>query len=145
MGGARYLMLFFLVLLFLSACTHADQWTTSHIKIKGLDSGLTRTLYHTKDKVNGIDIELLEAKEHLTAYLQVHSQTIPPCKNDPKKCSGELIVRDRTYLFLAERHAGGQRLNVPQDIQTLMIKLIEEKKSFTLKIEGYEETVPFKI
>lgn len=129
-------MHYLLILFFLVACTHADQWTVSNIRTKGLDSALSRFLYRTEDKINGIDIEIIGTKERLTTYLQVHSQMIPA-----QKSKGEIVVGNQVYPFLAEYHAGGQRLGVPEDIQMLMIELLKQKKSFVIKIEGYEETV----
>lgn len=129
------------LLLLLSSCVKSDPWSLTTIQTKGLETPLSRLYYHTSDRVNGIDLEILIAQGKLVSFLQVHREAIPPLSKQPDKARGKLILEGQAYPFIAERHGGGQRLNLPEKSQDQIISLLKEGKSFTLQVDGYEEII----
>lgn len=128
-------------LILLSSCVKSDHWSLNRIQTKGIDSALCRLYYHTKDRVNGIDIAMIASGAKITTYLQVHSEAIPPFSKDPQKARGKLLFQDQELFFLADRHSGGQRLNLTDEIQKKILELLEQNIAFIIRIDGYEEKV----
>ncbi|HSX11886.1 MAG TPA: hypothetical protein VLF61_00145 [Rhabdochlamydiaceae bacterium] len=93
-----------------------------------------RLYYQSEDKGGGIDIEMLKTENRLTTYLQVRSGMLETEK-------AKIFVDGQEYLFIVERHRGGQRFNVPQEMQQLMLDCLSKEKSFILKLAGYQEQV----
>ncbi|HSX03271.1 MAG TPA: hypothetical protein VLG76_00930 [Rhabdochlamydiaceae bacterium] len=120
------------IILFLSfclcGCAKPDHWSVKHIETT------SRLCYHSEDKVGGINLEMLKTNERLTTYLQIPSGIL-----DVEKA--KIIVDDKEHVFAVERHRGGQRFNVPDKMQELMIGLLNDGKSFIVKIAGYKEKI----
>lgn len=118
----------FLIFVLCMSCSHQDQWSVKHIET------VSRLCYHSEDKVGGIDIEMLKNNEQLSTYLQVRAGIIATDK-------AKLIIEGKETAFTLERHRGGQRFNVPPQMQEMMLQALTNGKSLILKVAGYQEIV----
>jgi len=98
----------------------------------------TKLLYAAKDPVNGVDLEMLQIGGALIAYLQVHSQVVPPYRGNGKEALVTLKVDDQVTSGIAERHEGGQRLRLTRDLQEQLLEALQAQKSVQLQLEGYQ-------
>lgn len=111
-----------------SGCSRYDPWSVKYIE------NSSRLCYHSADKLGGIDIEMLKTEEKLTSYLQIRSGMLETEK-------AVLIAQNKEYFFTLDRHRGGQRFNIPEEMQTLMINLLNEEIGFAIKMGGYKEKI----
>ena len=135
-------MKFFWVLaLLLFGCIKEQKWSLQHVKSKKHLFDSSRLCYRTADRVNGIDIAIIHIKKKSLVYLEVHAQRIPPYLGDEKKAHLKFLSKNKEYLFQAERHTGGQRVALPNEIQDRLIELLKSSFSLTIELDGYRETI----
>ncbi len=130
-----------LLLLFLSACTRHGCWQVQNLPARELCFKSARLLYRSCDRSCGIDIELLSGPDFLATYIQVTSGYIPCNPENPATSKVILRGATRTLTVDAERHAGGQRLSLPQAAQEFFLTALKRGEPFCLELEGYSEVV----
>ena len=101
----------------------------------------SKLTYYTKDKVHGMDLELISTQESLKAYLTVHSTPPKPHKGDEKKRIVELDISGEKQLFEAYCHEGGQRICLPENITTLIVETLSKNLSLKIRVPGYATTI----
>ena len=127
-----------LLLLFtLFGCYETSPWNVSYLE--GGDSSRVSCL--TRDKVNGVGVEMVYAKNSLRTYLEVHSQSIPPYRGNEQEALVILKTATQVIRTVASRHAGGQRLLLPSDSQQILIDNLLEGESVTIELQGYRQTL----
>lgn len=132
---------FFFLLLFLWGCSSSPTWNISHQKGSQKEFDSSRLSYPLRDKVNGIGVEMVFAKNNLRTYLEVHSQTIPPYRNNPKEALVKITAGKKTVHGIVHRHQGGQRASLPQDLQELIVNHLLEGSQVKLELIGYSTTL----
>jgi len=128
-------------LFLLCSCTQNDNWAVNHIQTGNEAFNSSKLSFPTHDAVNGIDLEFLCVQGKVHAYLQVHSQTIPPYQGNPKEAVVTLQMGETTFSGIAHRHEGGQRLLLSDSLQEHLLKALKENKSVTIRLEGYKTVV----
>jgi len=131
----------FILLLSLFGCYSSNGWEVAHVQAGNPDYDSARLSYHISDRVNGIGIEMIYARKQLHTYLEVHSQTIPPHQNNLQEALVKLTIGNEHHRSTAYRHAGGQRLSLPQDLQSMFIDALEHGEAVTIALEGYSATI----
>lgn len=76
-------------------------------------------------------------KNNLRTYLEVHSQTIPPYRSNPKEALVKVTTGQKTIHGVAHRHQGGQRVTLPQDLQDMIVQHLLEGSPVKLELIGY--------
>ncbi len=135
--GRNFLPLF----LFLWGCSPSSEWQVSHQKGSQKEFNSSRLSYPIRDKVNGIGVEMVYVKNNLRTYLEVHSQTIPPYKNNPKEALVRIKTDEKTIHGIAHRHEGGQRATLPADLQDILVDNLLKGSTVTLELIGYTTTL----
>jgi hypothetical protein len=125
----------------MTACTKSTPWQADHIHTGDAAYNSTKLSYPARDHVNGADLEMLLIGNSITSYLQVHSQTIPPYRGNPKEALVSIKVDDQVFSGVAQRHEGGQRVRLTLDLQEQLIQALQTKKSVQLQLEGYQSLI----
>ncbi len=86
-------------------------------------------------------VEMIYTQDHLRTHLEVHSQTIPPYQGNQNQVLVTLKTAGQTTHSLAYRHAGGQRVTLPSDLQDLLIQSLLKGDPVTLELPGYSTTL----
>lgn len=84
---------------------------------------------------------MIYAQDSLRTYVAVHSQTIPPFKGNTKEAFISLKVLDQSFQGVGHRHAGGQRVLLPAELQNILIQNLLGGKPITIQLQGYSTTV----
>lgn len=127
------------VLVLFTSCQRYCDWQYHRIDEKNCKT--TRIHYHSKDPVQGIDIEILQAEDQLATYLQVHSQPLPSSSEHPGTTQIKLFTMRGQKIFFAPIHAGGQRVRLSEVMQRELISSLTEGNPITLELSGYRETI----
>lgn len=127
----------YLLLLFLCGCSASPTWQVSHQKGSQKEFDSSRLSYPLHDKVNGIGVEMVFVKNSLRTYLEVHSQTIPPYRNNPKEALVKITAGEKTHHGIVHRHQGGQRVTLPEELQDVVVSYLLEGSPVKLELIGY--------
>lgn len=126
-----------LLVLALFGCATSSPWNVSYLQ----GAGSSRLSSPAHDRVNGVGVEMVYTQNSLRTYLEVHSQTIPPYHGNDKEAIITLKTTDQTFHAIAHRHAGGQRLLLPADLQQILIDNLLSNQPVTIELQGYRETL----
>ena len=129
------------LLLFLYGCQSPNHWQVSHQKGSQKEFDSAKISYPVRDKVNGVAVEMIYAKEGLRTYLEVHSQMIPPYQSDLKKALVKIKTSGKTLQGVAHRHQGGQRASLPHDLQQAIVDSLLGGHPVTIELIGYSTTL----
>jgi hypothetical protein len=129
------------VLALLCSCSHNDSWAVNSIKTGSLEFDSSKLSYQSKDPIRGLDLEILNIRGQLHAYLQVRSHTITPYENNPKKALLTFIVEDTTYSDVALRHEGGQRVSLSEHMQEILISSLKKDLPVTVRLGSFETII----
>lgn len=130
-----------LVCLFFLSCSAKSPWVSQSIKTGNPDYNSTRLVYHSPDKLHGIDLELLKTGETTRLYLIVHSHTVPPYKGDPKRAAVLLTIDKKSYTVIAGRREGGQKLLMPDSARELILSALKNGTFIDISLKGYTAKV----
>jgi hypothetical protein len=133
------LILLFPLLCF--ACTKTSHWSHDCIHSQNKEHHSSRLCYFSKDPIHGIDLELLNTKEHLKVYLNVHSAPIPPCQGNAKSVLVKLKIDDEQFSFIAHRLEGGQRILLPKENAEQLIEALKNHREVTLVLNDYRTVI----
>jgi hypothetical protein len=117
----------------LASCQTNPVWQATHMP----SQDGARLSYHVQDIVNEVGVQICRHKEQITTHLEVHSQSIPPYQDNPQAALVKLKVENQIFEAVARRHAGGQRLTLPLQLQESLIDNLRAGKTVTLLLEGY--------
>jgi hypothetical protein len=131
----------FFSFLLLWGCAASPHWQVSHQKGSQTQFDSARLSYPTRDRVSGVAVEMIYARNKLRTYLEVHSQTIPPHLGNPKEAAVKLKTPHETICGIAHRHQGGQRLTLPAHLQEILIHHLMEGSAVTIQLAGYSTTL----
>ena len=132
----------FLLLIYLCSCNKTNRWSLDHVRSDDCSSDSSKLSFHAPDRVNGIDLEILQlyqsgTQKTLHLYLNVHASPIPPFNNHPKEALVTIIIDENKHSFIAHRREGGQRVLLPDASHSLIIGSLKEKKAVTIQLQGY--------
>ncbi len=129
------------LLILLSCSSRPSAWQTDRIVTSDSKYDSSKLTFHAKDRINGIDLEILKTEKTSHLYLIVHSAPVPPYKKDPKSALVTFFKEGNKEIFIAHRHEGGQRLRVPDALFEKIINALEQKESLVITLEGYSTEV----
>lgn len=124
----------FLPLIFLLGCVKSSDWSTEQIKEKNTQS--KRISHHTKNPVDGIDVEMLLTENEIITYLQIQSKLL-----EQETVSLALKSKDGQLTFQIPFHRGGQRIRLPAEVQEELFSLLSKGLDVTIAFSGYSETI----
>jgi hypothetical protein len=125
----------------LCGCSRTDRWQETSIQTGSSKYDSSRLLYVAEDRVNGIDLELLQTPQGLKIYLLVHSSPVAPYGEEGKKSLVRISTEKEKKVILATRREGGQRLLLPETIYPFILTALKEKEWLTLQLSGYETRI----
>lgn len=134
-GGCALLLLSFL------SCNQSDSWQISRIETGTPKFDSSKLTYHSPDRSNGIDLEMLHTHQSLHFYLQVHSQTIPAYQGNPKEALVNITIGETKHALVAPRHEGGQRLLLPDSAHDIIITALKANQPIKIELEGYSASI----
>lgn len=130
-----------LVVLLLWGCSSTPAWQVSHQKGSQKEFDSARLSYPVHDRVNGVAVEMIYAKQSLRTYLEVHSQMIPPYQGNPQEALVKIKTQDQTVHGIAHRHQGGQRATLPPELQQTVVDHLLKGTPVTIELIGYSTTL----
>lgn len=86
-------------------------------------------------------MEFLKIGDDISSYFIVHSHPLIPSPLDVTKTEVVLLFEGQKFHFLENFRAGSQKIVLSNELQKQLIPLLEEGKSVTIRIGGYEETL----
>lgn len=113
------------------------------VHLDGADPAFSsaRLTFPIRDKVHGIGVHMISTPGQISTYLEVHLQTIPPYRGDPKEGLVKITMNGKTLRSTAYRHEGGQRLSLSPEMNYLLIEALQNHHPVTLELEGYSTTL----
>ena len=129
--------------LFLFSCIACSppchQWQIAIIKAYCPPATYVKTYLPATNTFSGMEVELMCHNGCLNLYLNAITLQFPT--TNPKQTELKIVVCDQTYIFLAERLNGGQRLLLPDDAKQLVICSLLEENCVKIYAGRYETTV----
>ncbi|MGM0440021.1 MAG: hypothetical protein ACQEP8_02770 [Chlamydiota bacterium] len=134
----------FLTLLFIfNSCTSSPpRWQFENLRGTHASDRSERIFFPASNPVTGLEVEFLRSSFGRQMYLNVFSRTIPPAKDKENLSLVSIVVNDQVQNFYAYRLQGGQRLLIPDYYQEYIIKSLSQGKEVTIKLQGFQETIP---
>lgn len=125
----------------LCACNKQSHWGSDQIYSDDVESRSTKLTYFSKDKIHGIDMELIRIGQRLNIYLNTHSIPAPPYNGDPKKTLVKIKTTEGVHSFEAYRFEGGQKFLLPEEASQILISALQNREAPTLILPGYRTTI----
>ncbi len=129
------------LLLFLLGCESNKSWEVSHVQAGKKDYNSSRLSYPVHDTVNGIGIEMICAQGLINTYLEVHAQQVPAYQGNDKEALVILKIEGKTFQGIGHRHAGGQRVSLPPQLQQLLTESLQLNQPVMVMLEGFFTTL----
>ncbi len=129
------------LLLLLCSCARNDSWSASYIKSGHSEFDSSKISYHSQDRAQGLDLEILQVGGLTHAYFQVQSHTIASYEGNPKKALLTFVVGEDTYSDIALRHEGGQRVSLSDKMQQLLLSSLQKNLSVTVRLGSFETII----
>lgn len=120
-----------------ASCQTPSRWTASHMQANDPSFRSSRLTYHCQDRINEINVEFLKTRSSLHCYLYVHSDAIPPYKGALQEARVQLLIESTQHTIIAMRHAGGQRLLLPDSAGSLILSALDKGTPVFIKLDGY--------
>jgi hypothetical protein len=127
-------MRLFPCLVLLCACSHPTQWEQSRVHGASSEYDSSRLVYHSQNRMTGIDLEWIKLENDSFFYLNVHGPAI-------QQSHIVLIIDNEREVFEGLSHAGGHRVAIPDAYKDKILNAILAEKPITLQIDGYIEKI----
>lgn len=118
--------------LLLLSCYKQSHWALDHIHSDNSSFSSSRLVYDTADPVHGIDLEILNAQERLTVYLNLHSLPL-----SQKDVAVKMKIEGVDYLCPVYCFSGGQRLMLEESAAKMLMEALSNDKEISLSLPGY--------
>lgn len=128
-------------LFFLLSCHEKSRWTADKITSEKKTHTSTRLSYFSKDRVNGIDLEILRTEEHLKLYFHVHSTPIPTDPQLPTHSSISFLIGDEKFHTKGYRMKGGQKILLNEKDAEFLLATLAEGKQVQVFMKGYKTVI----
>lgn len=130
-----------LLVVLLCGCTTHNRWSVDHIKSGRPEFNSSKLSYRTLDPLHGLELELIRTQNSFNLYLHVNSQTIPPCKNNPKAALVSVITQDASHTEEAARLQGGQKILLSENLRDIIIDALQKNSSLTIRVGNYSTLI----
>ena len=93
------------------------------------------------NEFSGLEIELVKTVDGLKMYLNVYGLEIPA--EQPNGSTSRVFVsfKDHSYNFSALRFTGGQRLLIPEHVQSEIVEYLQMEQSVFLQVGRYQADI----
>ncbi len=125
----------------LSSCSLRDNtpaWETKTIQAGSPSFNSAILVSSLENKKHALQLQLIQTHEQLTMFLQVSDEPFTAQKHHPELCEIKITAENQEPLtLLAERHAGGQRLRIPQEFHPHLLHLLLNATMVTIQAANY--------
>ena len=125
----------------LACCTQTTDWNVSYLTAGSKEFNSAKLFLPAKDPVNGMDVEFLQTKLGVRAYLQVHSHPTVPYEGNTHETWVRLKTDQDQLNGPAVRHEGGQRIFLSPPMQEFLLSSLKKGKVVVIELTGYKATV----
>ena len=129
------------IVVILGGCYASPAWHVTHQTGSQKEFDSARLSYPIRDKVNEVAVEMIYTKNSLRTYLAVLSHLIPPHQGNEKEARVVIRTPSEQITGVAHRHAGGQRVTLPESLQQTVIDHLLEGNPVTIELVGYSTTL----
>lgn len=93
------------------------------------------------NEFSGLELEFVQMVDGLRLYLNVYGLEIPP--ENPNATTSRVFIsfKDHSYSFSAARFVGGQRLLIPQHVQSEIVEYLQEGQTVFLQVGRYQADI----
>lgn len=131
-----------LLLLFATSCSGTcQQWCGDSAVGSPCSANSARLYLCPSNELTGLELDFVQMKEGLRLYINVYGLEIPPEPNSLDHSRVFVSFREYSYHFSAQRFQGGQRLLVPEYVQSEIIDFLQEGQAVHLQVGRYESTI----
>lgn len=90
-----------------------------------------------------IELEIVRSSSGLRMYINILFLRAMPYPDDPTRTKVEIFFEEEEdpWLIYPYIFEGGQRLLIPKDVSDYLIQVLQQDRSFTLKIGRFETSV----
>ena len=128
----------FLCILLLLSCVQQEDWSFDQIHSEKKEFCSTRLAFFNPDRVNGIDLEMVNTEKGVKVFLNIHSTPLP------HDCKLYITAGEKSYPLTTQRLQGGQRLLLSAEEIPLLIELLQTHQEIVLRLPGYRSIIPTK-
>ncbi len=93
------------------------------------------------NEYSGLELELVQTIDGLKMYINVYGLEIPAEGPNSQNSRVFISFKDHSYHFSALRFTGGQKLLVPQYVQSEIVEYLQEGQSVHLQVGRYEADI----
>lgn len=137
----RNKLLSILVLLVVCACSGSSQWRGDSAIGSPGPANSARLFLPPANDLTGLELEFVQMKDGLRLYVNVFGLEIPEEPDNPGHSRMFVSFREYSYHFSATRFQGGQRLLIPEYVQSEIIDFLQEGQPVYLQVERYESVI----
>ncbi|MCI0382568.1 MAG: hypothetical protein L0207_05930 [Chlamydiae bacterium] len=123
--GTRKLKFAFIFFLLFSSCNQTENWSVDHLFSS--TNCISRLCFHTPNPINGIDLEFMQTKTNIYAFLQIRSQKV-----FPKEV--KIIADSNIYQFSLRSCDGNHRFTLEEKEKKSFLHLLQTANEITLQI-----------
>ncbi len=134
--------LFALLLLMSCSCSGpCSQWQAQTCEGSSASFSSARIYLAPANEFSGLELELVQTVDGLRMYINVFGLEIPPEQPNSPNSRVFISFKDHSYNFSAVRFTGGQRLLVPEHVQSEIVEYLQEGQSVHLQVGRYEAKI----
>lgn len=93
------------------------------------------------NEFTGLELDFVQMKDGLRLYINVYGLEIPAEPDNLGYSRVFISFREYSYHFSAQRFQGGQRLLVPEYVQSEIIDFLQEGQPVFIQVGRYESTI----
>lgn len=124
-----------LILLALFGCSHSSNWQVEHLYSDCTEHCSNKLSYLSKDRMSGMDLEIICIGNNIKAYLNLYPHTI----KQPAVIA--LMTKASTQRFSAYCLAGGQKILLSQEALHFFLHALENNQEVQISIGGYQSLI----
>lgn len=132
-----------LLLLMASSCTApaATHWQTQTAIGSSSSLNSSRLYLPPANEFSGLELEFVLMRDGLRLYMNVYGLEISSEPYDSSISRVFISFKDHSYHFSAQRFLGGQRLLIPECVQSEMIEYLQEGRPLFIQVGRYQADI----
>ncbi len=101
----------------------------------------TRLYLPPANELTGLELDFVQMKDGLRLYINVYGLEIPPEADNSAYSRVFISYRTYAYHFSAQRFQGGQRLLIPQYVQSEIVDFLQEGQPVSIQVGRYKSDI----
>lgn len=131
-----------LLFAFTGSCSSpCSQWTGDCAVGSPCSYNSARLYLSPSNQLAGLELDFVQMKDGLRLYINVTGLEIPEEEDNSGYSRVFISFREYSYHFSARRFQGGQRLLIPEYVQSEIIDFLQEGQPIFIQVGRYESDI----